>query len=106
MKKIMHITEHIREEMDDAEKYLKQAAKCKGVDDSMSALAAELAGEELKHAEKWHDHAVREIMSMKEMMKERGEAVPAFMIEMWEEKHEEYIHRMGILKHELELIKR
>ena len=106
MKKIMKISEYIKEEMEDAEKYIKKAAKCKGIDDALAETAIEIAAQEIKHAEMWHELAVKEIAITRAQMKEKGEAVPAFMIDMWEEKHEEYIHRMGILKHELDLIKR
>lgn len=102
----MKISEYIKEEMEDAEKYIKKAAKCKGIDDALAETAIEIAAQEIKHAEMWHELAVKEIAITRAQMKEKGEAVPAFMIDMWEEKHEEYIHRMGILKHELDLIKR
>lgn len=106
MKKIMKISEYIKEEMEDAEKYIKKAAKCKGIDDALAETAIEIAAQEIKHAEMWHELAVKEIAITRAQMKEKGEAVPAFMIEIWEDKHAEYIEAMARIKHELDLVKK
>ena len=104
MKKLIYVSERIEEELEDAEEYIEKAAECKGIDDTISSTAREIAMQEVKHAEMWHEVAVREIEKKRAELKEHGKEIPPEMISLWEHKHKQYINRMAKVKHSIDLL--
>lgn len=106
MRLIKGLVEHIEEELHDADKYIKCAVKHKHDGTELDALFAKLASAELEHATMLHEAAVKEIDKMRSIMQSRGTPIPDYMIEYWDDEHEEYVERMSILKHSLEMVRR
>ena len=106
MKLIKHLIEHIEEEMHDADKYIKCSLKHKHDGTELDSLFTKLAAAEIEHATLLHEAVVKEIDKARSMMQARGSSVPDFMTEYWEEEHEEYVEKMSMLKHSLELARR
>lgn len=104
MKKLIYVSERIEEELEDAEEYIEKAAECKGIDDTISSTAREIAMQEVKHAEMWHEVAVEEIEKKKAELKERGEEVHPAMREIWEHKHRQYVDQMAHIRHMLDVL--
>ena len=94
MKEIKDIVKQIREELEAAERYAKEAAKLKDVRSTDSSTYAELARQELGHVDSLHKMAVRMI----EKEKERGQQVPPAMQAVWDWEHEQMIDRVGKIK--------
>ena len=65
MKKIKRLSDHIREELEDADEYIRQALECKETDKTIADVYANLAGEELKHADILHEQVVKAINAYK-----------------------------------------
>jgi hypothetical protein len=105
MKEIKIITDKIKEEMEDVEEYVHLAIHNKTTDVDAYNIYMALAGEEYDHAMRLHDLAVREIGKVRKILSEKNENPPKYMLDMWNEKHEEYIETMGKLKYEIELSK-
>jgi hypothetical protein len=61
MHEIKHLAEGIREELDDAEKYAREAVKHAGEDPEDASTYADLSRQELGHANRLHEMAVRHI---------------------------------------------
>ena len=92
MKKIEQLSDHIKEEIEDAEEYIREAMACKDDDKTVADLYATLAGEELKHMEMLHTQVVKEIETYR---KEKGEP-PADMLARYEILHK--IHTGDAMK--------
>lgn len=94
MKEIKMIAEQIRDELDVVEEYAREAARLKDTRSSDASSYADMARQELGHAETLHKMAVRLID--KEM--EVGTTVPTAMQAVWDWEHERMIDRMGKVK--------
>ena len=94
MKEIKYIVKQIREELEDAEKYAKAAAKLKDTNSTDASTYSELARQELSHVDSLHKMAVRMI----EKKKESGVEVPPAMQAVWDWEHEQMIERVGKIK--------
>ena len=98
MEEIKMLAENIREELEDAEKYAKCAAKYKDTDRELSSTFYTLAGEELGHMEKLHAQAARIIKAYKD----KGHEAPAAMQAIWDWEHEKMIEHTAHVRHLLE----
>ena len=105
MKIIKEITEHIKEEMEGVEDYIKFASKVKGEDEIVFDDLMTIIPQEIKHIEIWHEVAVKEIAKEREHLKIQGKEIPPYMLEMWQDEHEHYIEHMGKIKYKIELLK-
>lgn len=94
MKEIKYIVKQIRDELEDAEKYAKTAAKLKDTSSTDAATYSDLARQELSHVDSLHKMAVRMI----EKQKENGVKVPPAMQAVWDWEHEQMIDRVGKIK--------
>lgn len=103
MKHIKVIVDKIKDEIEDVEEYVKLAIHNKEMDIDAYNVYISLAGEEYNHAIKLHDLVTREIGKARKTLQEKGESPPQYMLDMWNEKHEEYIERMSKAKYEIDL---
>lgn len=101
MKKIKCLVENICEEIEDAEKYAGEAMKMKTEDLELSKVYAELARQELGHADTLHNQAVRIIKAHKAT----GAETPASMQAIWEWEHEKIVDKTARIKLMLEMLK-
>lgn len=102
MRSIKGIVEDIREELEGAEKYAKRAAHNKGSDDGLAAMYAEMAQQELTHADKLHGRAVEMI---KKHRMEHGEP-PAAMLAVWEWEHEKMNEQAAKIKSMIDMARK
>ena len=98
MKEIKMLVENIREELEDAEKYAKCAAKYKDIDRELANTFYTLANEELGHMDKLHTQATRLIKAHRA----EGHEPPAAMLAVWGWEHEKMIEHTARIKHLLE----
>lgn len=101
MEKIKHLAEKIREELNDAEDYAKDALKCEHDDKEMSRTFATLSREELDHAERLHKQAMRIIHEHKE---EHG-SPPEPMQTIWSWEHMNMVEKTACVRKLLEALK-
>lgn len=101
MKEIKELVEHIHEEMEDAEDYIKLALHHKDSDTRLSDTYARLAQEEIGHADHLHGQAVRII----DAYKIAGHTPPAAMIAVWEWEHKKSIDHKAKVKSMLDMYK-
>ena len=94
MKEIRHIAEEIREELDDAEKYAREAVKHAEDSPEDASTYADLSRQELGHADKLHEMAARRI----EKRRESGEPIPEAMHAVWDWEHERMMERTAHIK--------
>lgn len=94
MKEIKELAHQIRDELDVAEEYAKCAVKLKDERPSESSTYAEMARQELGHADTLHKMAARAI----EKARESGAAVPAGMETVWEWEHDNMIDRTARIR--------
>lgn len=87
MKKIKMLVKDIKEELHDAEKYAKCYALNKDTDRDLANTFRALAEDELGHADKLHDQAVRIIREYRSS----GAEPPAAMQAVWDYEHENMI---------------
>lgn len=106
MKHIKVIVDKIKDEIEDVEEYVKLAIYNKEMDIDAYNVYISLAGEEYDHAMKLHDLATKEIGKARRELQEKGQKTPQYMLDAWNEEHEEYIERMSKLKYEIELAKK
>lgn len=106
MKEIKDIIAFIDDEIDGADEYIKYAVKMKGVDDLAYQTALRLAAIEMEHVDAWHTVAVKAIEAKRAEMKAKGQTVPAYMQEMWDDEHAEYVEKVSKLKYKLETAKK
>ena len=91
MRIIKKLAEQIEDEIDDAMKYARCAAKHKDSDPELSRMWADLSEQELKHMTKLHD-AVVEIINR---VQSEGATVPPGMMEFYEYLHERDIEKVA-----------
>lgn len=94
MKEIKELAHQIRDELDVAEEYAKEAVKLKDTRSADSGIYAEMARDELDHADKLHKMAVRAI----DKVKEGGATAPTSMQVVWDWEHENMLDRMAKVK--------
>lgn len=101
MRIIKNLANQIKDEVEDADKYLECSLKYEDEYPEMAKLYASLAEEELGHAERLHSSVVFFIK------KERSSGVepPRYMLERWEEEHKKIVDEVAILKHKLSIVK-
>lgn len=87
MIKIEELEKNINEEYDDAEKYAMLALRHQTDDKDLAELYFRLAKEEIGHADRLHEAAVKII----EEIKRTGYEVPAGMMEFYNYLHEQDI---------------
>ena len=102
---IKEITDHIEEEMDGVCSYIKFAHEVKDHNEAIFDTLMSIIPQEIKHIEIWHDAAVREINKTKDSFRLEGKEIPAYMLEMWKEEHEEYVEEMAKIKYKLDMLK-
>lgn len=90
MKEIMDFVYQMKEEIEDAECYYKEALYYKDNNNEYSRRYADLAKQELNHAMILHDMAVTKINEVEE----KGIKASAGMKEMWNKAHVEWIAKM------------
>lgn len=106
MKKIKSFIGYVDDELADSEKYLNEAIACKGIDMLAYDTAIKLAQQEYEHSMLWHDVIVAEIDKERKDMLAKGETIPQYMLDMWEDEHKEYIDEVGKLKYKIEMAKK
>lgn len=94
MKEIRILAEQIRDELDVAEEYAREAAKLKESRPDDASGYADMAREELDHADTLHKMAVRAI----DKAKEGGATAPAAMQAVWDWEHERMLDRVSKIK--------
>jgi rubrerythrin len=100
MKRIKHLVEDIREELEGAEHYAKLAMKMKDEAPSDASLYAEMSRQEMEHVNKLHTMAVRLI----EKQRQSGVTPPAAMQAVWDWEHEKMIEHLARIKHMLSMV--
>ena len=105
MKIIKEITEHIDEELDGICEYIKFASKVKHEHEYLYNAIITIIPEEIKHIEMLHESVVREINKMRERLKAQGKEIPAYMLDIWNDSHAEYVEEMAKLKYKFETLK-
>lgn len=106
MKEIKKIADFIEKETDGVNNYIKYACKVKGVDEVLFNTLLEIIPQELKHIELLHDTAIKELDKAKSSLKSQDKEIPDYMLELWEESHNNYIEHLSLLKYKFELLKR
>lgn len=101
MKIIKYLAEQIREELEDAENYAKQAHKVKEEDRELSNTLAELSRQELAHSDALHLQAERLIKKTRE----NGIVPPAAMTAVWDWEHERLIEKTAHVKHLVDMLR-
>lgn len=106
MREIKELIGFIDDEIEGAGEYLSYAVKMKGVDDLAYQTALRLAAQEIEHVDAWHTVAVEAIRLKRADMKAKGQEVPAYMQEMWDDEHKEYVEKVSKLKYKMELARK
>lgn len=101
MKEIKELVEHIHEEMEDAEDYIKLALHYKETDSRLADTYARLAQEEIGHADHLHGQAVRII----DAHRAAGHTPPAAMLAVWEWEHKKSIDHKAKVKSMMDMYK-
>lgn len=94
MQEIKHLAEEIREELDDAEKYAREAVKLSPDCPEDASTYADLSRAELGHANKLHEMAARRIEKAKAAGIQPTEAMKA----VWDWEHERMLDRTAHVK--------
>ena len=105
MRIIKEITDHINEEIEGVCSYLHFAHEVKGENEYIFDTLMNIIPQEIKHIEIWHDVAIKEINKMKELLKSQNKEVPPYMLEIWQDEHEEYVETMAKIKYKLDILK-
>ena len=99
MKKLEWIIDQIDEELEDSEKYIDKALKCKEHEPDWANAYYQISQQEMAHAEVLHGQAVQAIREYK------GD-VPMGMEWIWNREHEEYIDHAARIKMKWELYRK
>ena len=89
MKVIRLLSDHIEDELEDAETYAKLAIEYKDTDPEMAALFFKLSNDEMTHKELLHKNVVAHIMDYR---REHGEP-PAAMQAVYDHLHKRFIDK-------------
>ena len=101
LKAIKDIVEDIREEIDGAMHYAKKAVAMKDTDKDASTAYADMARQELSHADRLHGLAVKAINAERA----KGVEPPAAMQAVWDWEHEKMIDATARIRHLLDMVK-
>ena len=101
MKAIKEIVEDIREELDGAKHYAEKAVKMWDTDRDAATAYADMARQELSHADRLHGLAVKAINAERA----KGVEPPAAMQAVWEWEHEKMIDATARIRHLLDMVK-
>lgn len=101
MRIIKNLANQIKDEVEDADKYLECSLKYEDEYSEMAKLYASLAEEELGHADRLHSCVVVFIKKKRSS----GVEPPRYMLEMWEEEHKEIVDKVATIKHKLSIVK-
>lgn len=97
MREIKEMAKQIHEELDGAKKYAVKATAYKS-EGNMTAgkMYYDMANDEIKHAMNIHGIIVK-------MIEEKRKTVtpPQYMLDMWNDEHEEYLEEMAKVKYML-----
>ena len=100
MRFVKDLADYIKEETADACKYAKKALDLKAEGKPNAAqLFADIAAQEVNHAEKLHELVVREVTAARKS----GAEIPAGMEQIWRWKHDEMVEYMAHAKDVLSL---
>lgn len=102
MKKIADIVSDIREELEGAEHYAKEASRHKEDDRALSDAYASMASQELGHVDALHSQAVRIIQDYRAKNGEPPEA----MLMVWNWEHDAMVSHTAKVKALLEMAKK
>lgn len=94
MHEIRHLAEEIREELDDAEKYAREAVKHAEDDPEGASTYADLSRQELGHANRLYEMAARHIEKAKDAGRHPTEAEQA----VWDWVRERMLDRAAHVK--------
>ena len=95
MKEIKDLTKQIKEELHGAKNYAKMAVAAKESGQAANGkMYYDMANDEIKHAMNIHGIAVK-------MIEEKKKTVtsPQYMLDMWNDEHEEYLEKMAKIKY-------
>ena len=101
MEIIKCLAENIGEELEDAEKYAKEALHQMGTDRELCRTYEELSRQELSHSDKLHAQAVRLINAQKSA----GGTAPAYMESVWRWELEKMIEKTAHVHRLLDMLK-
>lgn len=93
MKAIRKLIDELMDEVCGAKKYALCYQKYKSEKPSWANKYMEMATDEIRHASYLHDI----VLDMITVERETNEP-PQFMLEMWDEKHNEYIEKVALVK--------
>lgn len=96
---IQHLSEMIKEEISDAEKYAQHAVSYRDKDPELAQVFYRLANEELGHMDALHGQVVRII----EEYKSAGNTPPEGMLMIYNYLHDEMIRDVGEIRKMLSL---
>lgn len=102
MKKIAMIVRDIKEELEGAEHYAKQATQYKDDDKSLADAYANMANQELNHVDMLHAQVVRVIQDYRA----KGNTPPAAMMAVWDWEHESMVSHTAKVKMLLEMYRK
>ena len=91
MRQIKKLTAQIKDELEGAEDYIKDAIKAKSTDRNLADEYYSLAKEEMGHVDRLHALVVKEIQKARAT---HGDP-PVWMQEEYDERHAEAIHKMA-----------
>lgn len=101
MKELKEIIRDIREKLEDAEKYAKEAVKHKEQYKSLADTYAQIAQDDMRQADMLHRHA----MDMIETKERSGVEAPASMRAIWEYEHEKEVDKAMDVRRLLDMYK-
>ena len=97
MKMVDKLIEHIHEELEGAKGYAEKYIENKAKGNAMRAgVYKEMANDELRHAERIHEFAVRDIEDVKNVY-----ALPEEEAEKWEHCNKHFSEKMAWIRHML-----
>lgn len=94
MQQIRELSDHIEEELEDAEGYIKCAHKYKNHDRDLADMYYELSLQEVQHSMALHKQGVRLI----EAYKAEGKTIPSAMQAVYDHLHEKHIEKAAQVK--------
>lgn len=97
MREIKNMAKQIHEELHGAKEYAIQATAYKEAGNQIAGKAYyEMANDEIKHAMSIHNLVVKLIEETRKTV-----TPPQYMLDMWNEEHEEYMEEMAKVKYML-----
>lgn len=94
MKEIKELSEHIDTELKDAEEYILEALKYKGIDKNLADMYYKMSEDEARHYNMLHIQGVRLI----KLYMEKGEKIPSSMQAVYDYLHAKHIESTNRIK--------